>query len=57
MRKLIWPAVAASAALALTAGLAIAGNGRTNDKTFVYAIGLWGDLPYSAVQGIPASRT
>jgi hypothetical protein len=53
MRKLIWPAVAASAALVLTAGLAIAGNGRTNDKTFVYAIGLWGDLPYSAVQADP----
>src|SRR5262249_26240597 len=25
----------------------------TNDKTFVYAIGLWGDLPYSAVQADP----
>jgi hypothetical protein len=40
----------------VTAGLAVGGNGNGNDKTFEYAIGLWGDLPYSAVQenpGIP----
>jgi hypothetical protein len=53
VRKLIWPALAAAVVLATAAGLAIAGNGRTNDKTFVYAIGLWGDLPYSAVQADP----
>ena len=53
VRKLIWPAAAATVALALMAGLAIANNGRTNDKTFEYAIGLWGDLPYSAVQADP----
>ena len=52
VRKLTWPGVAA-AVLALMAGLAVAGNGRTNDKTFEYAIGLWGDLPYSAVQADP----
>jgi hypothetical protein len=40
-------------ALAVAAGIAVAGNGRTNDKTFEYAIGLWGDLPYSAVQADP----
>ena len=55
VRKLIWPAAAATVALALMAGLAIANNGRTNDKTFEYAIGLWGDLPYSAVQADPGT--
>src|SRR5262249_10818697 len=40
-------------AIAVTAGVALAENGRTNDKTFEYAIGLWGDLPYSAVQADP----
>jgi hypothetical protein len=38
------------------AGLAVADRGRGNDKTFEYAIGLWGDLPYSDVQaqtGVP----
>jgi hypothetical protein len=39
------------------AGVAVAGKGNGNDKTFEYAIGLWGDLPYSAIQedpGIPS---
>jgi hypothetical protein len=53
VRRLIWPAVAALVAIAITAGIAVAENGRTNDKTFEYAIGLWGDLPYSAVQADP----
>jgi hypothetical protein len=53
VRKLIWPALAAAVVLATAAGLAVAGNGRTNDKTFEYAIGLWGDLPYSGVQADP----
>jgi hypothetical protein len=56
MRKGLWPLVAALAAMAVVAGLGVAGNGRTNDKTFEYAIGLWGDLPYSAAQetqGLP----
>jgi hypothetical protein len=55
VRKVFWPVVAA-AVFALLAGLAVAGNGRTNDKTFEYAIGLWGDLPYSDTQastGVP----
>jgi hypothetical protein len=41
---------------AVTAGIAVAGKGNGNDKTFQYAIGLWGDLPYSDVQaqvGVP----
>jgi hypothetical protein len=50
MRKLLWPLLLALAAATVTAGLASGGNGETNKKTFEYAIGLWGDLPYSAAQ-------
>jgi hypothetical protein len=50
MRRLLWPLLAASIAAALAAGLAVGGNSETNKKTFEYAIGLWGDLPYSDVQ-------
>ena len=56
MRRLLWPLVAASIAAAMIAGLAVGGNGETNKKTFEYAIGLWGDLPYSDAQattGVP----
>jgi hypothetical protein len=49
MRKLLVLSLVAAAA-ALAAGLAVGGNGQTNKKTFEYAIGLWGDLPYSQVQ-------
>ena len=50
-RKRRWAAVAALVVGALaTAGIAVSGNGSTNNKTFVYQVGLWGDLPYSAVQ-------
>lgn len=34
-------------AAAVMGGLAVAGNGTKNDKTFEYAVWLWGDLPYS----------
>ena len=56
LRKLLWPVLAAAVAAAVTTGLALGGNGQSNNKTFEYAIGLWGDLPYSAVQetvGLP----
>src|SRR5262249_7230887 len=53
LRRWLWPAVAGLVAIAVATGIAVASNGRTNDKTFVYAIGLWGDLPYSAVQADP----
>jgi hypothetical protein len=33
--------------------IAVAGRTPTNDKSFQYAVGLWGDLPYSAVQADP----
>jgi hypothetical protein len=44
------------AAGAAAAGIAVAGQGNGNDKTFEYAIGLWGDMPYSdtqALTGVP----
>jgi hypothetical protein len=44
--------VAAAAAIALPA-IALAARPGTNDKTFEYQVGLWGDLPYSAVQADP----
>src|SRR5262245_56073198 len=56
MRRFVLPVAAAVIAAALTTGLGVAGKGKGNTKTFEYAIGLWGDLPYSAVQansGVP----
>jgi hypothetical protein len=60
MRKLFMPILASLIAAALTAGIAVASrlddDGRTNDRNFQYAIGVWGDLPYSDIQqnvGIP----
>jgi hypothetical protein len=54
MRKLLLPLLAALIAAAITTGLALggrSGDGRDTDhKSFGYAIGLWGDLPYSTVQ-------
>ncbi|HZQ15733.1 MAG TPA: hypothetical protein VFA82_03070 [Gaiellaceae bacterium] len=46
----------AVAALFATAGIALSGNDATNTKTFEFAVGLWGDLPYSDTQaqtGVP----
>jgi hypothetical protein len=50
MRKLFWPVLLVVAVAAVGAAIAGGGNGKTNDKTFRYAVGLWGDLPYSAAQ-------
>jgi hypothetical protein len=50
-----WPAIVlilGALALAIPA-IAVADNSPTNNKTFVYQVGLWGDLPYSAVQANP----
>jgi hypothetical protein len=55
-RKLIPALVAMTLVAVLLAGNALANNGATNNKTFVYTIGLWGDLPYSSLQatvGVP----
>jgi hypothetical protein len=57
MRRSHWVVLAVLAATALAvAGVAIGGNGSTNNKTFEFSVGLWGDLPYSDVQaqvGLP----
>jgi hypothetical protein len=48
--------IAATIVAAVAAGLAVAGKGNGNNKTFQYAIGLWGDFPYSDTQattGVP----
>jgi hypothetical protein len=55
-RWLMLVVLAATAGAAVAAGFAVAGKERGNDKNFEYAIGLWGDLPYSDVQaqtGVP----
>ncbi|SRR6266498_872854 len=55
-RKFLWPILVALIAAVVGAGLAVGGSGETNKKTFEYAIGLWGDLPYNDVQattGVP----
>jgi hypothetical protein len=44
--------VIAAVAIGLPA-MAFADRTRSNDRTFQYAVGLWGDLPYSAVQADP----
>src|SRR5262245_15765102 len=55
-RRPLLSILAALAAAALVTGIAVGSNGETNKKTFEYAIGLWGDLPYSDAQaqtGVP----
>jgi hypothetical protein len=57
MRRLLWPTLVALVATAIVTGVAVGGGrGPANDEDFQYAIGLWGDLPYSDVQetvGLP----
>jgi hypothetical protein len=54
-RTLLWPVLAG--VLVATAAVGVAsGKDDRNDKNFPYAIGLWGDLPYSDLQattGVP----
>jgi hypothetical protein len=55
-RRLLFAVLAALVAGAVTTGFAVAGDGKKNDKSFEYAVGLWGDLPYSDAQaqtGVP----
>ena len=55
-RKLLVPMLLAFLAVALVDGHALGSNGASNDKNFMYQIGLWGDLPYSDLQaqtGVP----
>jgi hypothetical protein len=51
-RKLLWPLIGSAIVAGLSAGVAFGNNGDQNNKTFEYAIGLWGDLPYSDVQAL-----
>ena len=55
-RLLVFVLVTLVAGGALAAGIAVAGKDQGNNKNFKYAVGLWGDLPYSDVQaqtGVP----
>jgi hypothetical protein len=54
-RPVVVGLVIGAVALAVPA-ISVADRSATNDKTFEYSVGLWGDLPYSAVQadvGVP----
>ena len=54
--KLVFILLAALAAGAFAVGIAAAGKGNGNNKTFEFAVGLWGDTPYSDLQaqtGVP----
>ena len=53
MRRFLIPTLAVLVLAGVAAGIAIANRPATNDNDFKYAIGLWGDLPYSAVQENP----
>src|SRR5580765_2424179 len=61
MRKMLMPVLGALVAAVLTAGLALGSglagkDGDTNKNNFEYAVGVWGDLPYSDIQattGVP----
>jgi hypothetical protein len=52
-RSLVLALLGALVVTAGLAGVAVARKGNGNDKTFQYAIELWGDMPYSAVQADP----
>ena len=54
-RSLLFVVLAVMGTVSVAAGIAVAKDGG-NDKTFEYAVGLWGDMPYSDVQaqtGVP----
>ena len=58
MRKFLAPTLAAVVAAAITAGFAMSAGdpGAVDNRHFGYAIGLWGDVPYSDIQatvGVP----
>ena len=58
MNRLLVPLLAALLAAAATAGPAIADrDGHHQPRLGIYAIGVWGDLPYSDVQVATGVRT
>jgi hypothetical protein len=55
-RQLFWPLAAVVIAAAPAVSVAMSRDGMSNGSSFQYAIGLWGDLPYSdaqALTGVP----
>jgi hypothetical protein len=46
-RRLLLVLLAVLTAGAIAAGIAVAAESNGSNKTFEYAIGLWGDMPYS----------
>jgi hypothetical protein len=55
-RRLLLVLLAVLTAGAIAAGIAVAAESNGSNKTFEYAIGLWGDMPYSdrqAQTGVP----
>jgi len=55
-RRLLLVLLAVLTAGAIAAGIAVAAESNGSNKTFEYAIGLWGDMPYSDTQaqtGVP----
>ena len=42
MRKSLWITLAVVVCAAAAVGVAVGANGGRNDKTFEYAVGLWG---------------
>ena len=55
-RKLAFIVLGVLGAATFAAGIAVAGKDKGNDKNFEYAVGLWGDMPYSDAQaqtGVP----
>ena len=57
VRSLVILAVLLGAAAAATLRAQSDEGGRPGERRAAYAIGLWGDLPYSSEQATSASRT
>jgi len=56
-RKLLFALIAMLLAVGAAAGYAVGAKDKGNNKTFDFAVGLWGDMPYSDAQaqtGVPS---
>ena len=56
-RKLALTVLATVTVAATAVGMAVAGKGNGNNKTFEYAVGLWGDTRIPTSRLRPAFRT
>ena len=56
-RKLALAVLATVTVAATAVGMAVAGKGNGNNKTFEYAVGLWGDTSTPTSRLRPAFRT